>query len=52
MCIRDRYSSYERGSNENQNRMIRRHIPKGADIDETPDAEIERIENWINDRCV
>ena len=43
------YSSYERGSNENQNRMIRRHIPKGADIDETPDAEIERIENWIND---
>ena len=43
------YSSYERGSNENQNRMIRRHIPKGADIDETPDAEIERIESWIND---
>ena len=26
------YSSWERGSNENVNRMIRRFIPKGSDI--------------------
>ena len=27
------YCSAERGSNENQNRMIRRHIPKGTNFD-------------------
>lgn len=42
------YSSYERGSNENQNKMIRRHIPKGTDFDDATDEEIEGIENWIN----
>lgn len=42
------YSSYERGSNENQNKMIRRHIPKGTDFDDKTDEEIEQIEDWIN----
>lgn len=42
------YSSWERGSNENQNKLVRRHIPKGDDIDERNDKEIEYIENWIN----
>ena len=42
------YSSWERGSNENQNRLIRRHIPKGEDFDEKQDADIEYIEDWIN----
>ena len=27
------YSSYERGSNENQNKLVRRHIPKGTNFD-------------------
>lgn len=42
------YSSWERGSNENQNRLIRRHIPKGEDFDEKQDRDIEYIEAWIN----
>ncbi len=42
------YSSWERGSNENNNRLIRRHIPKGEDFDEKQDRDIEFIENWIN----
>lgn len=42
------YSSWERGTNENINKMIRRFIPKGADIANYSDKEIERIQNWIN----
>ena len=42
------YSSYERGSNENQNRMIRRQVPKGTDFDTLPEGTVESIEIWIN----
>ncbi len=42
------YSSWERGSNENNNRLIRRHIPKGTNFDDRTDEDIEYIENWIN----
>lgn len=43
------YSSWERGTNEVQNKLIRRHIPKGTDFDNYPIKEIARIEAWIND---
>lgn len=43
------YSAYERGSNENQNRMVRRHYPKGYDFTNTTPAEIRKLEKWIND---
>ncbi len=42
------YSSWERGSNENQNRMIRRFIPKGTDIADVTEEEIKKIESWMN----
>jgi IS30 family transposase len=42
------YSSWERGSNENTNKIIRRFIPKGADISNYTVKEIKRIEDWIN----
>ncbi len=42
------YSSWERGSNENANRLIRRFIAKGENIDKYSDTEIKRIEDWIN----
>ena len=42
------YSSWERGTNENINKMIRRFIPKGVDISAFSDKEIARIQNWIN----
>lgn len=42
------YSSWERGSNENQNRMIRRFIPKGTDIADVSDKKIQWIQDWMN----
>ena len=42
------YSSWERGSNENQNRMFRRFFPKGMDLRGVPDEEFTRAEEWIN----
>lgn len=42
------YCSGERGSNENQNKMIRRWIPKGDDIGLYSAVEIQQIEDWIN----
>lgn len=42
------YSSWERGSNENQNKIIRRFIPKGTDIATISIEEIKEIEEWIN----
>ena len=42
------YSAWERGTNENINKMIRRFIPKGTDISKYTKKEINRIEHWIN----
>ncbi|MCI8700315.1 MAG: IS30 family transposase [Clostridia bacterium] len=42
------YRSGERGSNENNNRLIRRFIPKGTEITNVSEEFIEYIENWIN----
>ena len=42
------YSAWERGSNENANKLIRRFIPKGCDIGEFSHERIKIIEHWIN----
>lgn len=42
------YSAWERGSNENANKLIRRFIPKGADIGKFSHERIKVIEHWIN----
>jgi IS30 family transposase len=42
------YSSWERGTNENINKLIRRFISKGTDISKISKARIKYIENWIN----
>ena len=42
------YSSWERGSNENANKLIRRFIPKGTDINKISQTQIRKIEQWIN----
>ena len=42
------YSSWERGTNENQNRMIRRFIPKGTNILDVSEKEIQWIQDWMN----
>lgn len=43
------YSSYERGSNEKQNQMIRRKLPKGTNFDKVTKKEVEEVETWLND---
>lgn len=42
------YSSWERGSNECANKLIRRFIPKKADISKYSKKFIRYIEHWIN----
>lgn len=42
------YSSWERGTNEVTNKMVRRKVPKGTNFDDKTDEEIEKIESWIN----
>ena len=42
------YSSFERGSNENNNKLIRRWLPKGTDFSGLTEAEVQRIERWMN----
>jgi IS30 family transposase len=42
------YSSWERGSNENGNRILRRFIPKGTDLNGLNDDVLQRYEDWVN----
>lgn len=42
------YTACERGTNENINRMIRRQFPKGTDFGKVTQAEVKRVEQWIN----
>jgi len=42
------YHSWEKGTIENTNGRIRRFIPKGADINNYSDAQIQKIEDWLN----
>ena len=42
------YSAWERGSNEVQNKMIRRFIPKGTNIHDVDDKEVVQIQDWMN----
>ena len=42
------YSAFERGSNENQNKLIRRFVPKGSSIERLSEPDVKRIEHWMN----
>lgn len=44
------YSSFERGSNENLNGLIRRFFPKKTDFRTVTDEELERVECLLNSR--
>jgi len=42
------YASYERGTNEHWNGLVRRFIPKGSSFDKLTDDTIRRIAHYIN----
>lgn len=44
------YSSWERGTNENTNGLIRRFLPKGTDFNTITTEELKQIENNLNNR--
>jgi transposase, IS30 family len=44
------YASYERGSNENTNGLIRRYFPKGTDFSTISYEEIQKVEYLLNTR--
>lgn len=44
------YSSWERGTNENTNGLIREYFPKKTDFTTIPDKEIKKVEHELNNR--
>jgi IS30 family transposase len=44
------YSSYERGTNENTNGLIRQYFPKQTDLSKIPASAIKKVENLLNHR--
>lgn len=44
------YHSWERGTNENTNGLIRYYFPKGTDFATVSDEDIKRVENILNNR--
>lgn len=42
------YAAWEKGSNENHNRMIRRWLPKGTDFTKVSKKRIAEIQDWMN----
>lgn len=42
------FSSFERGTNEHHNRIIRRFIPKGSTIKEVSERTVARVNHWMN----
>lgn len=44
------YASWERGTNENTNGLIRQYFPKGTDFNKVTDEQIAFVMNRLNDR--
>lgn len=44
----DAYSSWQRGTNENINKMIRRFLPKKTSFKNLTQEDVKRIEKWVN----
>lgn len=42
------YSAYERGTNERMNREVRRLIPKGTDLSQYDNAQLQAVVKWVN----
>lgn len=46
------YSSWQRGTNENRNGLVRFYLPKNTNLDRLTNRQIKRVENLINNRPV
>ena len=46
----DPYCSWQRGANENANGLIRQYLPKGSSFELVTDADIQYIQNKLNNR--
>jgi len=44
------YSSWERGTNENTNGLIRRFFPKGTNFNLITEKQLQAVEDWLNNR--
>ena len=44
------YSSWERGTNENTNGLIRRHFPKTTDFNKITEAQLKEVQDKLNNR--
>ncbi len=44
------YCSWERGTNENTNGLLRQYIPKGTDLDTVSEEDLAKYVELINNR--
>ena len=46
------YSSWQRGTNENRNGLVRYYLPKDTKLSELTLGQIQRVEDLINNRPI
>ncbi len=46
------YASWQRGTNENRNGLVRFYLPRDTDLDQLSRQQVKRVENLINNRPV